>query len=653
MKIIPKFAGGASMYTVYQSVQTPQVPNYTSTKNVKDNSDSATIRDTSKEASKKSDEDNTKGKLTEKDLYTMIKDVNGLPNEMKYLINDLKNTMAIDSISSMSSSAGTGMLANAYLSSLYKLKVANQNKEKYEDAIKTAKENGSIGEVAITLSGKLVATDKDGKMTEVSLDEYRQHPDQYQLLTNSNLAWMRKYSPKMAFQSSDSTFEIISNGMGYEGFQKLLDQAKVSLGDYKYSETGIGGKEALLGLKALQQIPDEQKQQYLKGALDGRYNTESSTQTNAEQIKSLVQYLTVSLPQRAKVWASVKTGIADPNAATQALVTQYLSGQLKSDSSYKVTYLGTDEKLLKAGSGSGSGEGGSGSEPKKGFWQQVQDDQGGEITNYTLMVGKGSMSVTGKYYGTTPGMEEGSTSLTKYIGNSKVGYLIKNTRGITFGDQTISPDSFGDVMVNANGGAMVATLPITQDGKVNFSILNTYTSIEQKLRAKGYKPKTKQFEKAKAMILKKVGLGYLVDAQSGMVNPNYFGHFLILEGAASDKAKVINQENKSVALGGSNFIKDASKDDSLFETVQKALSDKDKGKYELDNNWWAFNNNKLYKGNIYIPINNNSLNGANADENEVKVSQAKEYEHNSQRWERTKRDWEKNQNKKSTRADLI
>jgi hypothetical protein len=51
----------------------------------------------------------------------MIKDVDGLPNEMKSIITDLKRTLATKSLVGID----TGELANTYLSSLYKLKVAN------------------------------------------------------------------------------------------------------------------------------------------------------------------------------------------------------------------------------------------------------------------------------------------------------------------------------------------------------------------------------------------------------------------------------------------------------------------------------------------------------------------------------------------------
>lgn len=635
MKIIPKFAGGgtSSLFTVYQAVQNPQIP--VSTKAVNDQKDSVTVKDSYKDSESKED---TKGKLTEKDLFNMIKDVDGLPNEMKAIINNLKNTLATDKLVGVD----TGELSNNYLNTLYKLKVANQNKKRFDESVKEAKENGSLGEAAITLSGGLMVTDKNGSIKEISLEQYQQNEDSYRLLTNSNLAWLRKYSPKAAFAGTDEAFETISNGMGFESFQKLLDTAKINLGSYKYEEQGIAGKEALLGLRALQNLSKDQQQEYLQKMFDGKYQTESSVDTNAQQIKALVEYLTTSLPDRAKVWASLKTKISNPNQAAQKLVMKYLSGSLKSTSSYKVDYLGTDEKLQKAGKSSSSG--GSSEDPKEGFWRQLQSGKAGDEQSYNLLIGRGQLSVDGKYYGTTPGMDD-NKSLTKYIGDSKVGYLIKNRQNITFGDQQISSDSFDDVMVNSGGGAMTVTLPITPDGKVNFSIMDTYSKVINKLKQLGAKVGTQDYERKKAEILKRVGLGYLVDASKGEVNSKYFGHFLVLEGVTSNKAHGIIAGKKQ-GLQESQYIENASGDDALFDTVRKALSDKDKGEYKLDNNWFAFNNDKLYKGNIYIPINTNPLNAANADGNDLKESTAQMYEKRQQVWD-------KQQNQKATNTATL
>ena len=77
-------------------------------------------------------------------------------------------------------------------------------------------------------------------------------------------------------------------------------------------------------------------------------------------------------------------------------------------------------------------------------------------------------------------------------------------------------------MVNSGGGAMTVTLPITSDGKVNFSIMDTYSKVINKLKQLGAKVGTQDYERKKAEILKRVGLGYLVDASRGTVNPKYF-----------------------------------------------------------------------------------------------------------------------------------
>ena len=633
MKIIPKFAGGNSLFTVYNSMQsrTPSSQNYM---NSSGKSDSVSIKDSNKDSDK---EDNTKGKLTEKDLYSMIKDVNGLPNEMKQIIASLKNTMSMNTLSSIDSSE----LSNQYLNALYKLKIANQNKEKLESSVKKSQEDGSLGEVAITLSGNLLASDSQGNVKEISLEQYKDNPNGLQLLTNSNLAWLRKYSPKYSFQQSDSTFETISNGMGFESFQKLLDQAKSQLGSYRYDEQGVSGKEALLGLKALSGLSKEEQEAYLKQATDGTYKYQSSTDSNATQIKALVDYLTVVMPKRAKVWASVKTGIMDQNKATQALVGQYLSGQLNSQSSYKVNL--EDDGTSSSGNGKKS-SGGSPEDPKEGFWRQLQSDKAGDSSSFVTLIGKKNMSVEGKYYGITPGMED-NKSLTKYIGDSKVGYLIKNRQNITFGDQQISPDNFDDIMVNAGGGAMTVTLPITQDGKVNFAIMDTYSQVVNKLKAAGLKQNTPEFEQKKAQVLNQIGLGYLVDASRGTINPKYFGHFLVLEGVTSSKAKTqVGAKKQDFVVN--DFIDDVSSDDTLYDTVVRALSSKDKGDYELDHNWISFNNDKLYKGNIYIPINTNPLNGANADGNDVRESTAYRYEYNQQVWD-------KQQKQQSTNSSVL
>ena len=619
MKIIPKYSNGGSnsLFTIYNPARVPSVSDYQRYSDR--NSESTTIKSSDK--SEKSDE--TKGKLSEKDLFDMIKDINGLPNEMKSIIINLQRTFETQNLIG----ADPSNLASIYLDNLYKLKLANQNKIKFDDAIKKAKDNGTLGEAAITLNGGLIVQDDKGKLQQISLDEYYNNKEAYHILSNSNLAWLRKYSPNMAFTQNDDVFDIINNGMSYEVFQDLLDKSKSALGSYKYEETGILGKEALSGLRVLQRMSKEDQEKYINNALDGIYKYTQSTDSNEQQIASLIDYLTI-LPNRVKVWASLKTKIQDPNQATQALVKQYLLGNLKNDSKFTIDYEGTKDSLKSKSSSSGNS-----GDVKEGFWRQLQSGKAGTTNTSITLIGKSKLSVEGKYYGTTPGLDE-NKSLNKYIGDSKVGYLIKNNRSITFGDQSLSPESFNDVMVNSGAGAQVATLPITQDGKVNFEILSTYSKIENKLRQLGIKPSDQDYEQKKSILLNKVGLGYLVDAQNGRIDPRFFGQFLILEGVTSNKAYGINGKNEKQALKASDYVDDVSNNDDLYKTVEQALSDKEHGEYTLDHNWISFNNDELYKGNIYIPLNENALNAMNADDNEVKQGSAKDMEAGYQRMQK-------------------
>ena len=102
------------------------------------------------------------------------------------------------------------------------------------------------------------------------------------------------------------------------------------------------------------------------------------------------------------------------------------------------------------------------------------------------------MSIDGKFYGTTPGLDS-NKSLGDYINNSKVGYLIKNNKNITFGDKKISVDSFNDVMVNAYSGAAVVTLPIKADGTVDLNISERWINVLDQLEDSGLNPNTPEY----------------------------------------------------------------------------------------------------------------------------------------------------------------
>ena len=114
MKIIPKMQSGGSfmsLFADYIPLQMPQQPQATSS---------------SSKRSSKDDDDNEKGRLTEKDLFSLLKDVDGLPNEMQSLVQGIQRMYQNVSLFG-DNDIDTAGLANMYAQNLYRLKHANFN----------------------------------------------------------------------------------------------------------------------------------------------------------------------------------------------------------------------------------------------------------------------------------------------------------------------------------------------------------------------------------------------------------------------------------------------------------------------------------------------------------------------------------------------
>lgn len=565
-----------------------------------------------------------KGELTEKDFFDMLKDIDGLPNEMSSIVGSLINLFRFNSLTGVD----PGDLATIYLSNLYKVKVASDNKKTYNKAIEQASKNGAMAEPAISMRGNLFVQDQNGAIQEISLDSYFKNEEQYKdrLLTVSNIANMRAYSPGSAFKPE--MFNIINNGVGFESFQTLIKQATQPLGTAEYTRNGMFSAEgqASKGLELLQTLRDDDRVQAMGSVTaEGLYKYKIIDKNQLNQINALTDYILATLPNNAKTWAAFKLGTSDKDKATKELIVRYLTSGASVSHAFDIDYQGSMDKVT--GTKTDSSE----INPKEGFWVQVQTGKGGDDTIYNLLNNTSLMQVSGKYYGTTPGLEV-SKSFNAYLADSGVRNVIKNMSNITFGNIQLSSNSYNDVVIDANGGAMTATLPITPEGKVDFSVLDTYTEIQNKLKEQGLTPNTREYTEQLVKELTDNGLNYLVDAQRGNIDINKFGHFLILKGITSSKAVAI-QNNKKVNIDNvtSDYIVDASDDDQLYNVIRQTLSTKD-SEYKLDeNNWYDWNGwDKLYSGNIFIPLNMNTINGMNADENDIKSSTALQYEQNMQ-----------------------
>lgn len=593
MNIVPKLQEGgniSSLFTTYRPVQTPHVQAPQSVKLSNSDKESLSIKSSSKDG----DKEDTKGKLTEKDLFNMIKDVDGLPNEMKSIITNLKRTLATESLVG----ADTGELANTYLSSLYKLKLANQNKKRFDESIKEAKDNGSLGEAAITLSGKLLTTDKNGNIMKISLEQYQENPKSYQLLTNSNLAWFRKYDSRTAFSKNDEFFEIISNGMGYESFQKLLQQATIALGNYKYEEQGAIEKKALAGLQALQGKSEEEKEKIISSITGNNVKYTLTQDSNEENIKTLITYLSRTLPERSRVWAALKTGKPEQEAIV-SLVGNYLMGNMKQTKSIKIDIPSEGKDGKKSGDSSDLDK------MQLNTSQRFLNGLGVQSTyvlnpgtSRAVQVVANTMPLTdaeGKPIGTNSTLQDAVSG--EYAG-------ILDTTHATMGGHTINSAAFGSIILS-DGKISSIDYPCTikNNGEIipNTSpkVIKAKQEAEQLLRSKGVdvrKPEDiKKYWKAINAAYKKYGLS---DAYNDQGEPTgSWRRFGVVNVTASDKVLGMDE------MDDNPLLKEVT-NDSVIDNLIQITKDNEFNKKGFFNSLTG-SYNRFYEGTLWIPLDVN------------------------------------------------
>lgn len=320
--------GFESLFTTYVPAQSPQ--------------QTRSVQTSQSEKSSRQDSDD-KGKLTEKELFNMLKDINGLPNERHSIVTNLIDTLNVNKIAGMELSD----LATIYLENLYKIRQANNNQKQYDEVEKRAIEKGSMTEPAITVDGKLVIQNKDGNIQKVSLKDFINNRGQYgAVLTVSNLLHMRAYSP--SFINDSSIFDTVDNSIGYQFFQELIKGEVNRLGYTQISREGMFSAEgqASKGLELLKTLKESDQIQAMGSVTaEGLYKYKVIDKNQLSQINALTSYMVTMLPDNIKTWAAFKLQNPNKNEATKNLILQYLlSGNIEQHS-FDIDYNGSMEKV--------------------------------------------------------------------------------------------------------------------------------------------------------------------------------------------------------------------------------------------------------------------------------------------------------------------
>lgn len=593
MKIIPKKQTGGTFYK-YFSTYTP-----------------VTIQQPSREQSTRQS-NSDKGKLTEKDFFDMLKDIDGLPNEMNAIVGNLMNTFRLSALTGVD----PGDLATTYLSNLYQVKVASQNKAAYDKAVEQANKNGSMAEPAISMDGKLVVQNTDGKITTVSLSNYFENKDQYAPLTVSNLANLRAYSPELAY--NPEVFNIITNSMGFESFQELLSKVTQTLGSSEYTRSGMFSSDgqASKGLELLMTLGKDDRLQAMGSVTaEGLYKYKVIDKAQLQQINSMLSYITSVLPDRAKTWAAFKMGTSDKNKATRDLVFQYLLSGNSQQHTIDVDYQGSMDKVTgnksKGDTTTDDIVHNTATKWLRGLGvQNVFTINPG--TNYATQVLANTLPLTDsdkKYLGANSVLQQATQG--EYAG-------ILDFNSASMGMQRIDPSNFGKIVLT--------------DGKIS-SIDFPSKVLDDGTIVPDLSPQTSEAKQTADREIKQLGIDLSsissISANYKAVNDIYTKHGL--EPAynpdgtpANNWARfgVINASASNNALGmdqfDSNELLQSINDDAVVDNLLQVTKEEN---YDTNNFLWN-GVDHFYRGTVWVPVNVNYV--AASANNGIKTDQLNE-----------------------------
>ena len=616
--MIFKFQQGGSAippYAVYQPVVTPESTRTSSAA-------------ASKQASAKKGND-----LTDKDLLELLTKLDGLPSDMAVLTNTLQN-FYIDQQNGVIDSTN---IASRYIKTIQQLKVANFNKKEYEAAYDKVSSNGGINEVAINERGYLYCTNgKDFKL--LTVDQLKDSEGEYKALTNSELLQYRAHYPE--FANKNQMLAIVKNGIGIESINKLINDSINNLGSASDSQEGYGmtkSGDLIKGLQDFQQAVQRSGGKF-DGTINDLYKYKYLTKTQAEQAKKAIQYIYQTMPVNAKTLLKVKSDGSDNGALK--LIETLVSSKIDTQSQFDVDLEGgpTADKAGKNKTGKDD------TDLKTSLPLNVQKGIGGVDSFVDVDRGDGiHMSVRGIQYNlinTPSGESIMDTSLATMLNESGLQGIVKDLRNIQFGDQKLSPEALSQITYN-NTGVTRANLPIKSDGSVNLELLEAYEQAEKELDVLRDKSPDKVKE-----VYDKYGISELLNSD-GSYNQRKFAPFMVTEGYTTDALS---------GLKDSDFVKEyRGNEDTAVALIQRSLAigkGKDVQMPDVDTfgwynpaDWFGWTDT-IYKGVIYIPIDNNvnaAVYGANQslDYNEA-MQQEEKYQN-----------FEKNSNQRSTDSSVL
>ena len=519
------------------------------------------------------------------ELYKMLSNLkDSLPGDLQAAQSSLKNLF--ESIQYKQQMGDTDSIAFEYLKALNLVSKLKYEAENYVKARDHAIEKGSLTEYAINSKGQVIVFSEEGFEWKTP-EEIAQNPDKYQPITNQELLDYRAQGVGgLAFNSS--AISTVQNSISMSQVTDIINNTVDKLGKDSTSEDGyakIKAGQLIQGLQDFVKARDASSK--YDATVEDLYVANLLTEDQAQQSKQALLYIYNMIPTNAMTLLKMKSNgtVEGAYALIDTLV------QSKLSKSYQMRDLDLKESQQKNNNNS----------VKRTFVLDVQAGQGGHVGEFNL----NNQSNTKLYtevdvYEAVKALDGNyvnKTSMIDMLKKSGLISIVDNNNGFFFGNQEMSEQKLEDILYQ--GGAFArAELPVNEDGKIRFDLLEIVDKLELALLTE---PDRKQEIVAK-FIKENPSLQYYFN-NDGSKRKRLFKPFLLFDGVTTRDLVGINTDNKSNNFN--EFVVKIGSNRDLFENLRFHLTEANPSnakKYKKSDYLFEAINDPLYKGVVYLPI---------------------------------------------------
>ena len=536
--------------------------------------------------------------LTKKDLIESLKGIEGLPSDVNFVIDKISKDLSMAEILKNPITGESPInISDAYLKSIQYLNQVKNSKNTFDNAYKSATQNGSINEAAVTSSGLLVVKDSKGKMDTVSAQDYLKNQDKYILQTNGDLLQMRRMDPKLTF--SDSVLDIVENGVSTKTITEFINQFSSGLGTDTLQQQGYSKIQSQRISNGINIIQEAQKNGInLTGGIDGLYKTTKLSEDQKRQASEAVTALYKMMPTNYKSLLAIKSGNAEnPDKGVFDLITLMID----KNSSNKIQYQIDKEKEEKNSTEESSSDGVSSDKIKSSSVEQWFRGMGEQKQFNISLDGSQGFIVKGNTMGADDSGHPIGISTLQGLSSSSFGKAL-DINNATFGNgMRIDVNGSGKVIIDGNSITGVE-LPIdTSDPtpKPDFNLLKLKEQADNLLATKyniQNPDDSTKLTKAQLhqinVVYRQEGLPQKYDENTGQLIQQRWKRFALVKGTTTQEAIIGDVDKK--------YIRKIEKDNEIsnYQTARRKLTGDEK--YQFSDSW--FRGDDLYQGTIFIPV---------------------------------------------------